>query len=615
MEVTEEAGIRNYCYTLSVTTSDLNGDMLPDIYVASDYEEPDLMYINQGDGTFKNVIHDAIRHMSNFSMGADIADINNDGYVDIFVADMVAEDHYRNKTNMSGMNPDKFWSLALNGYGYQYMFNVLQLNNGNGTFSEIGQLAGVSHTDWSWATFFMDADHDGWRDLFVANGQMKDVRNKDFETKRSKMLASRDTTADLHALLFEIAKMVPTKKIKNYFYRNNHDLTFTNVAEAWGSPDETWTQGAAYGDLDNDGDLDIVISNTNDPAMIYTSQVNDLKINNYLSVRVEGPKKNTKGINAKVTVSCDDLSQIWEITPTRGYMSSVQPIAHFGLGSCEMVDEVTVQWPDGYFLTKTNVPANQTIVAHHTEAKKEEKPGEAVVRLFEEVKNPETISYPERTFDDYKREILLPYKLSTLGPVIARADVNGDALEDIYVGGSVGNPGALYVQNTEGTFLKFNSNVFMKDAAHEDGCATFFDADGDKDMDLYVCSGSNEFEANSNLYQDRLYLNDGKGNYTRSGALPQISASTSVAVPMDFDGDSDVDLFVGARQIPGQYGRIPKSLLLKYQNGRYEDIGSIALPDSGRLGMVTDALWLQGTAVQSQLVVLGVDANTRFAMG
>ncbi len=605
VDVTQQAGIRNYSYTLSVSTSDLNGDMLPDIYVACDYEEPDFMYINQGDGTFKNVIHDAMRHLCNFSMGTDIADMNNDGFMDIFTADMVAEDHYRNKTNMSGMNPAYFWKLVNHGYHHQYMFNTLQLNNGNGTFSEIAQLAGVSHSDWSWAAFFIDADHDGLRDLFVGNGQMKDVRNKDYNIKRTRMLQSQDTSADMHAILFEIAKLAPAKKLKNYLYRNNGDLTFTNVADAWGLTDETWTQGAAYGDLDNDGDLDVIIHNTNDPVMIYASQVNDLKINNYLTVRVDGPGKNSKGINAKVTISCGDKKYVGDISPIRGYMSSVQPIAHFGLAGCTMAEEVTIEWPDGHVLAMQNVRANQTIVAHYSDARKKEKSAEPVVTVFIEVKNLDSISYHESIFDDYAREILLPYKLSTLGPVIAKADVNGDKLDDLYVGGSAGNSGTLYIQNFEGTLLKFKNNSFLDDAAYEDGCATFFDVDGDRDMDLYVCSGSNEFDLNSNLYQDRLYLNDGKGNYSKSASLPQISESTSVAVPMDFDGDNDMDLFVGARQVPGQYGRTPRSLLLRNINGKYEDIGREALPDSGFLGMVTDASWVPLTGAQFQLVIAG----------
>lgn len=605
VEVTEAAGIKNYTYTLSVNTSDFNGDLLPDIYVACDYEEPDIMYINQGDGTFKNVIHETLRHMCNFGMGTDIADINNDGYMDIFTADMVAEDHYRNKTNMSGMNPEKFWSLATHGYHYQYMFNALQLNNGNGTYSEIAQLAGVAHTDWSWAAFFVDADHDGFTDLFVANGQMKDVRNKDYDIRRKKMVENKDPQTDMHQVLFEIAKTAPTEKIKNYFFRNNGDLTFTNQAEAWGFPEKTWTQGAAYGDLDNDGDLDIIIHNTNDPVMIYASQANDLRINNYLAVRVEGTDKNTKGINAKVTCVCGDLKQTQEVTPIRGYMSSVDPMIHFGLGKCQVADEIIVEWPDGFVLALQNIEANQTVIAKHSEARKGDKAKQAVDPVFEEIRNPEVITYRESNYDDYAREILLPYKLSTLGPVVAKADVNGDALDDIYIGGSAGTAGSLYVQSEAGDLIKVDIKAFQADAMYEDGCATFFDADGDRDMDLYVCSGSNEFEAGAELYQDRLYMNDGKGNYMSTNVLPRISASTSVAVPLDFDGDSDIDLFVGARQIPGQYGRVPRSLLLKNENGKYEDIGITTLPDSGLLGMVTDAVWVQGTAAQSQLVIVG----------
>lgn len=603
-EVTALAGVVNFCYTLSVNVSDFNGDHLPDIYVAADYEEPDHMYINQGNGTFRDVIHDAMRHLCNFSMGTDIADINNDGHLDIFTADMVAADHYRNKTNMSGMNPEKFWALANHGYHYQYMFNALQLNNGNGTYSEIAQLAGVSHTDWSWAAFFVDVDHDTWQDLFVANGQLKDIRNKDFDILRTQLLNQTPEEEDKHHVLFEIARKAPVKKLQNYVFRNNGDLTFGDMSDTWGLTDETWSQGAAFGDLDNDGDMDLVISNTNDPALIYENQIADIRANHYLRVRAEGPRSNHKGIGARVEIQYNGKTFVQEITPIRGYMSSVEPVAHFGVGKAEVVDAVKVTWPGGYVVTMENVPVDQTVVARFGEASLQRTSAKTVTNHFRQ-HNQDTILYAESVYDDYAEEILLPYRMSTLGPVMASADVNGDNLDDFYLGGSAGNPGILYIQGVGGRFVQADVRAFTSDKAYEDGGANFFDADGDRDLDLYVCSGSNEFPAGSEMYQDRLYINDGRGSFTRSNALPRITESTSVAVAMDYDQDGDTDIFVGARQVPGAYGRTPRSMVLRNTNGKYEDVGREVLPAEGALGMVTDAHWVQMPGMKPQMVVAG----------
>jgi hypothetical protein len=306
-----------------------------------------------------------------------------------------------------------------------------------------------------------------------------------------------------------------------------------------------------------------------------------------------------------VTITCNDEKQTGEVSPIRGYMSSVQPVVHFGLGNSEIVNNVFIEWPDGRTLNMAQVRANQTVVARHREARKDKQVSPELERIFVELKNIESVKYTESQYDDYAKEILLPYKLSTLGPVIAKADVNGDELDDFYLGGSTGNPGTLYLQSDNGMFVKFPNISFEHDAVYEDGCATFYDIDSDKDMDLYICSGSNEFDTASSYYQDRLYLNDGMGNFQKSDILPKINASTSVAVPMDFDGDGDMDVFVGARQIPGQYGRLPRSLLLRNVNGKYEDIGSSALPDEGFLGMVTDACWEQMMENQMHLVIAG----------
>ncbi len=605
-DVTREAGITNFAYALSVTACDLNNDGWVDIYVANDYEEPDHMYINQGDGTFVNVVHDALRHMSNFSMGVDIADINNDGWQDIFVADMVAKDHYRNKANMSGMNPEKFWNLANAGYHFQYMFNALQLNNGNGTYSEIGQMAGISHTDWSWATLFFDMDNDGNRDLLVTNGQLRDTRNSDFVAKRKEAVANLDPNKDTHELLLEIIQMAPQTKLANYAFRNEGDLTFSNQQSNWGFETPTWSNGAAYGDLDNDGDLDIVINNINDEVFIYESMVNDLKINNYLAIKIDGPGANTRGLNAIARVRCGEDEQMAELTQVRGYMSSVQDLFHFGLGDNSTIDYVSIEWLDGKLWEKENVRANQTLNVKYAEATGTVKRKTPVQKIFKEVKAQAEIKYVENDYDDYLTEILLPYKLSTLGPVCVKADVNGDGLEDFYLGGSAGSSGQLVIQKPAGQFAPVDMPAFSKDARYEDGGAIFVDIDGDGDLDLYVASGGNEFPAGTSMYQDRLYLNDGNGQFQRSGLLPQITASTGAVMPMDFDKDGDIDFFVGSRQIPQHYGHIPASLLLLNDGSGFQDIATSVLPEEGLLGMVTDVAWedISGDDVP-ELVVIG----------
>ena len=600
-DVTGPAGITNYTYSLSATAGDLNNDGLVDIYVACDYEEPDIMYINQGDGTFKNVVHEALNHMSNFSMGADIADINNDGWLDVFTADMVAEDNFRNKTNMSGMNPEKFWNLANNGYHYQYMFNAMHLNNGNGTFSDVAQLAGVSHTDWSWAALFVDMDQDGFKDLFVSNGQAKEMRNKDFEIQRVKIMAENHPE-DMHDLLLELALMAPEKKLSNYAYRNNGDLTFTNLASEWNLDVPTWSQGAAYGDLDNDGDLDLVINNINQAAQIYRSRANDERLNNYVVVDIDGPQGNSRGLQARVEVISGDVKQTAELTPFRGYLSSMQRRLHFGLGAHNVIDKLVVTWQDGKVVEKQGVKANRKISIAYAEAT-----GNSIRQtqksLFVEEKTDESLHHSENVYDDYQREILLPYQMSTLGPVIAHADVNGDDLEDFYLGGSVNFSGQLFVQASNGGFSMKSNPAFDLDRRSEDGGAAFLDIDSDGDMDLLVASGGNEYDAGDSAYRDRLYINDGAGKFSKA-SLPDLRTSASVVLPLDYDGDGDQDVFIGGRQVPGKYGFVPTSTLLRNDNGQFRNVSG-SLPDGGAMGMVTDAAWVSTNTDTKQLILVG----------
>ncbi len=581
-DVTSEAGIMNYTYTLSVTTFDYNNDGWTDIYIASDYDEPDLLYENQGNGTFLNKANNAIKHMSNFSMGVDIADINNDGFLDVYAVDMVAEDNFRQKTNMSGMNPEKFYTLAKNGYHYQYMFNALQVNNGNGTFSEIGQLAGISNTDWSWTPLFVDFDNDSYKDLIVTNGIIKETRNKDSELWRKdyykELKRSGKTKVDLMAL----SQQTPSVKVSNYIYKNNGDLTFTKMNDAWGFEEPTWSNGAAYADFDNDGDLDLIINNANMNCSLFKNTAHENGLLNYLNVELEG-----NFMNAKIEINYGNgQKQFTEYSPYRGYMSTSQKIAHFGLANHDKVNELKVIWSNGQETIKNNISVNQSIKinsnsASSTKTKKNNpNPTFAVAQAA-------SVEHTENVFNDFKREVLLPYRTSTLGPIVAEADINNDGYTDMYVGGSAGFPGALYINQNNRSFSKVET-PFLQDKNSEDGGAHFFDADNDGDLDLYVSSGGSEYDYGDNLYRDRLYINMDGTNFKKVNALPALKESSGPVVSLDVDQDGDLDLFVGGRQVPGKYGRKPKSYILLNNKGKFTaSIKHSAFTKT--LGMVTDA--------------------------
>ena len=601
-DVTQAAGITNYNYTLSATTSDMDNDGWMDIYVACDYEEPDVFYKNNGDGTFTNVANTVLRHMSNFSMGVDLADFNNDGWMDIYVADMVAADNYRLKANMSGMNPEKFWNLARSGYHYQYMFNMLQLNNGNGTFSEIGHLAGLSNTDWSWSTLFGDYDNDGDKDLLVTNGLVRDIKNKDYINKRKVLMDSLVAEARAQGIeqpqinSMDLIKDAPSVKLANYVYENNGDLSFTDRVLDWGLDKKTWSHGAIYSDLDLDGDLDLVISNMNDISDVYANQAADLQLNNYLQVQLIGNHGNNRlGYGSRVWIYQGDGLQVQDVSPTRGYFSSCDPTLHFGLGAAQSIDKVVVQWPNGKISEMTNVPVNQRLVFNQAEAGTGTQPSvNANSTLFAHVTSESGVDFQhkENTFDDYEREVLLPHRMSTLGPCMEKGDVNGDGLEDVFIGGPAGQAGVLYLQGTDGKFSPSTSAPWAADSGSEDINALFFDADADQDLDLYVVSGGNEFNPGSPKYQDRLYINDGQGNFRKNmQAIPALPISGGVASAGDLDGDGDMDLFVGGRQVPGQYGIPEKSFILQNNNGKFINVTESLAPELVKPGMVTDAKW------------------------
>ncbi len=599
-DVTTAAGVTTFNYTLSATASDLNNDGWLDLYVASDYEEPDYYFQNNGDGTFTNVIHKAMRHISNFTMGVDLADFNNDGWMDLYSADMAPADNYRTKANMSGMNPEKFWNLANNGFHYQYMFNNLQMNNGNGSFSEIGQMAGVAQTDWSYATLFADFDNDGDKDLYVTNGQPKDTRNKDYIHDRKMVVDSLAKVARAAGKKptinsAELVTMAPEKKLKNYLFVNNDNLSFSDLSEEWGVGDLSWTQGAVYADLDNDGDLDLVTSNIDDPAFIYENRATQKNGNNFLKLKLVGDHgENHFSHGAKAWIYHGDEMQVLEVSPTRGYMSTNDPVLHFGLGKTNTVDKLIVRWLDGRQLEMKNIDANKTLTLKQSAAKHGLPMNQmSTTALFKDVTLTTNIDYfhKENKHDDFASEVLLPHRMSHLGPCAVTADINGDGLEDVFLGGAAGQSGTLYLQVPNNKFVKNNSQIWSIDKKPEDVNALFFDADGDKDQDLYVVSGGNDFAKGASEFQDRLYINDGKGNFTK-GQLPKMLVSGGVAKAGDLDGDGDLDLFVGGRQIPNQYGYAAPSFILRNDNGKFSNQTATLAPSLEKAGMVTDAIWM-----------------------
>lgn len=591
VDITREAGILNYGFALGLVASDLNKDGWTDIYVANDFEEPDKLYLNNGDGTFSNTINEQLHHISNFGMGSDLADFNNDGLLDIVVLDMMAENNYRQKTQMASMNPRKFWEIVRLGYHYQYMRNTLQLNNGNGTYSEIGYLAGLANTDWSWAPLLADFDNDGWKDLFVTNGYRRDARDKDYEKKLEEL--SDPNTGVFESTIEEYLALIPSTKIRNYYFRNEGDLRFSDQSQYNGFSDLSFSNGAAYGDLDNDGDLDLVVNNLLEPAFVYRNNVSDLHPN-YLRVQLKGSGANLFGFGTKIRLEQDANIQYQELTATRGFQSSVEPILHFGLGKSTKVN-LLVTWPDGRVQELKDVSSKQVLVLKQSDATHDQPAEVYRETMFVAIVNNEIgidFVHTENDYDDYALEILLPHKMSQFGPSVATGDVNGDGIEDFYVGGASWQAGVLYIQSDDGQFHKQATAAFEKDKAQEDLGTLLFDADNDGDLDLYVVSGGNSYPTGSSMLQDRLYVNDGKGNFKRSDvALPVISSSGSCVIAGDYDQDGDLDLFVGGRLDRGRYPHPAASYILQNQDGVFKNVTSGIAPELSKVGMVSSAVW------------------------
>ncbi len=606
VDVTLSAGIINNAlnFGLSVVISDLNKDGWPDIYTSSDYTEQDYCYVNNRNGGFRQVLQNSFTHISKFSMGADISDINNDGWPDVYTLDMLPEDNFRQKLLKGPDEYDAYHLLLDSGYYHQQMRNMLHLHQGidqqgNMRFSEIGQLAGISNTDWSWAALFSDFDNDGWKDLMVTNGYLRDYTDNDFlkYTVADEQLAQA-SKGNLNFKTYDLVRKMPSNKLRNYFFKNEGDLKFSNKSTEWGFNVGTISNCAAYSDLDNDGDIDLIIGNNNEPVQLYENKANELDRKNYLDIRLKGKGYNTQAIGAKVYVFADAAGvniQVQELFPVRGYQSSVTNSLHFGLGNAARIDSVRVEWPDGTRQTESSVNINSRVVI---EQKAKNDLGEATSSLppkFRDVTEATKLDFVHRENDfiDFKVEVLIPYQLSRSGPALATSDVNADGLEDVFIGGAIGQSGVLYLQQKDGTFLKSDSQPWDLDRESEDVRALFADLNGDKYPDLYVVSGGNEYENGSPEYADRIYLNDGRGGFTRSpNALPQGMTSSKLAIAAgDMDGDGDIDLFVGGYAVPGAFPHASRSYLLRNdsKNGTvfFTDITSSWSKELETPGMVT----------------------------
>ncbi len=592
VDVTDESGVKSFGLTLSATVGDLNNDSWPDLYISNDFASPDYLYMNNQDGTFREVIKEATSHTAFYGMGVDISDFNNDGNLDVFQVDMDAKTNRRKKANMAGMNPDLFWGVVDAGFHYQYMQNCLQMNTGvfeegNPFFSNVSRITGVSSTDWSWGPLFADFDNDGLKDLFVSNGTRREVNNRDFFNQIDDAF-----TIDSDKTL-EMSLKIPSERIDNFIYKNNGNLNFKQANKDWGIEFKGFSNGVAYADLDNDGDLEIITNNIDDKASVF--QNNSSETNNYITINFEGVSNNKLGLGNRVFITANGEIQMQELTLTRGFQSSVAPELHFGLGQSEKIDELKVVWTDGKIETKSNIFVNQKITLKHTDASQENEIINQKKSLFDSniIDIFPQYKHDENTFDDFKYQVLLPHKMSTFGPALTVGDLNNDGLDDYFVGGAFNRIGSLFFQ-TENGFEKQESIFLEDDKLSEDVGALIFDADNDGDNDLYVVSGGYEFSPKSKMLQDRLYVNDGSGNFTKSSTLPEMITSGSKVYNLDFNKDGKQDLLVLGRQVPGNYPAPANTYLLenKTENGvvKFEDATIASAEAFKNLGMATAAI-------------------------
>ena len=601
-DVSQEAGIQTEGWGHAVAISDFNRDGWPDLYVSNDFISNDLLYINNQDGTFTNRVDEYLKHSAWNAMGTDAVDINNDGYVDIMSLEMLPEDNLRKKTMLAGNEYVNYFNNRKYNYEHQYVRNVLQLNAGmtpagHPVFKEVAFLAGVFQTDWSWAPLIADFDNDGFRDLIITNGLPRDVTDLDYIVYDN---GQDNYGGSVNATLAMVEEYFPVVKTSNYAFSNTGGFQFADRTRAWGLQRPSFSNGGAYADLDNDGDLDLVINNLNDPAFVYENTLNaddPPPKQHYLAVQLAGDTLNPRGIGATLHLYYAGQQQFYEHYPTRGYLSTVDARAHFGLGATDRIDSLRVQWPDGRSQLLTDLPTDQTITLAYQEAEAmhPEVSPPAKSPLLANVAGRYGLTFKHREKDaiDYNIQRTLPHKLSQYGPAIAVGDVDGNGQEDVYLGGAAGNAGRFFMQDHRGNFAVDSTRIPTADNTEEEDMGVLlFDADSDQDLDLYVVSGSYELPPQDAINQDRLYINDGTGQFQESlGALPDLIANGSCVRAADMDQDGDLDLFVGGRSVSGSYPVAPQSYILENQGGNFVDITPSYCPALQHAGMITDALW------------------------
>jgi len=597
-EVTRESGIyrSQIGYGLGVNTSDINNDGYPDIYVSNDFHENDYLYINNGDGTFAERLTEMIAHTSRSSMGNDVADINNDGLADIMVLDMLPDEQQILKRSGTEDELELFRIKLSYGYAPQYVYNTLQLNLGNGKFSEIGRLAGVHSTDWSWSALFCDLDNDGWKDLFITSGIYRRPNDLDYVKylrggNRYSLSVDTDSLSDR-----ELYERMPLQPDINHVFHNNGDLTFTPMGASWGMDNPDYSNGSTYADLDNDGDLELIVNNINGPASIYRNNADRLENQHYLTIQLEGSSLNRNGIGARLSLFNRGRERMAQQFFTRGFMSSTADHLHFGTGSDTLIDSLTIRWPGLLEQTLYEVPVDQTLVLNISEAKPAlKRSGPSPETLFSRVTLPGLqFTHLENDWEDLDREALIPANLSTEGPALAVGDANGDGLDDLFIGGATNQASRLFLQLPDGGFSAPMLPSLLGDRFTEDVDAAFFDADGDGDQDLYISRGGSEEFTGSPILADRLLINDGSGQFEFAPprSIPLLMENSSCVRPADFDGDGDMDLFLGTRSIPGAYGLSPDQFLLENDGaGHFSPLPPERMGSLHKAGMVTDACW------------------------